>query len=103
MNIKSNIKSVLACLIVLSLVACAGTPSRQSTGDFVDDTAITTKVKAALLADVALNAFRIHVRTNQDVVHLTGVVDSEQIRQRAGEVASKIDGVRSVQNGLTVR
>jgi osmotically-inducible protein OsmY len=96
-------RRVLAAALIVLVSACSQTPTRQSTGEFLDDSVLTTKVKAALLADVAVNAFRIHVRTDNDVVHLNGVVNSEQIRLRAGEIAGKIDGVRAVQNNIVVR
>jgi len=95
-------RQVLAVVLIGFVAACASAPSRQSTGEFIDDSVITTKVKAALLADVAVNAFRIHVRTNNDVVQLNGQVNSDQIRLRAAEIAGKIEGVRSVQNNIVV-
>ncbi len=86
-----------------SLAACAQTATSESTGAYVDDAAITTKVKAAIFDDAALKVFEIHVVTNKDVVQLTGSVNSPPMVARAGDVAEKVAGVRSVQNDLVVR
>jgi hyperosmotically inducible periplasmic protein len=86
-----------------SLAACAQTATSESTGAYVDDATITTKVKAAILDDSALKVFEIHVDTDKDVVELSGFVDSSMMIARAGHVAAGIAGVRSVQNDLVVR
>jgi hyperosmotically inducible protein len=86
-----------------SLAACAQTATQESTGAFVDDASITTKVKAALLGDVGLKVFDIHVDTQHQAVLLTGVVDSKRTINHASDVASKVAGVNSVQNDLVVR
>jgi len=86
-----------------SLGACAQTATSESTGAYVDDATITTKVKAAMMDDFALKVFEIHVDTNKDVVQLSGVVDSQMTVARAGKAAASVAGVRSVQNDLVVR
>jgi osmotically-inducible protein OsmY len=86
-----------------ALVACAQTATSESTGAYIDDASITTKVKAALFDDEALKAFDIHVVTDKDVVHLNGDVGSPLMIARAGDVAAKVSGVRSVQNDLVVK
>jgi hyperosmotically inducible periplasmic protein len=86
-----------------TLAACSETPTRESTGQYVDDAAITTKVKAALVKDQALKAFQISVETYKNVVQLSGFVDSPQLMERAREVASSVEGVRSVRNNLIVK
>jgi hyperosmotically inducible protein len=86
-----------------SLAACAQTATSESTGAYVDDASITTKVKAAILDDSSLKVFEIHVDTAKDVVELSGFVDSEPMIARAGHVAAGIAGVRSVRNDLVVR
>ena len=85
------------------LAGCAQTATSESTGAYVDDASITTKVKAAILDDAALKVFEIHVDTDKDVVELSGFVDSQMMVARAGEVAAGISGVRSVRNDLVVR
>jgi hyperosmotically inducible periplasmic protein len=86
-----------------SLAGCAPTATRESTGAYVDDASITTKVKAAILADAALKVFEIHIVTDKDVVQLSGFVDSSSMIARAGQVAHGVAGVRGVRNDLVVR
>lgn len=86
-----------------SLGACAQTATHESTGAYVDDAAITTKVKAAILDDSTLKVFDIHVFTDKNVVKLSGFVDARFMVGRAGDVAGKVAGVISVQNDLVVR
>ncbi|HEY8035282.1 MAG TPA: BON domain-containing protein [Methylobacter sp.] len=74
----------------------------ESAGEYIDDSAITTKVKAALLNDPMLSASRIEVTTTQGVVKLSGTVDSEQGISRARELAGTQQGVKSVQTDLSV-
>jgi hyperosmotically inducible periplasmic protein len=78
------------------LVGCAATPEQRSTGEVIDDTAITTKVKTSLLADPLVSAFAISVETSRGVVNLTGIVNSAAERARAIQVAQDIGGVRRV-------
>ena len=103
---SSPIKTSLVILgLTLSgaLAACAPTATSESTGAYVDDATITTKVKADILADTGLKVFEIHVVTVKDVVQLTGVVDSRATINRASDVAGRVPGVRSVRNDLTVK
>lgn len=86
-----------------ALAACAQTATSESTGAYVDDAAITTKVKAAIFDDAALKVFEIHVVTYKDAVQLSGFVDSRSMISRAGDVAGKVSGVRSVENDLAVK
>ena len=82
---------VLALAVALagaSLAACSETSSRESTGQYIDDAAITTKVKAALVKDQSFDGFEISVETYKNVVQLSGFVDSPRRAERAQEVAS---------------
>jgi hyperosmotically inducible periplasmic protein len=86
------------------IAACtASTPTTDSTGQYVDDSAITTKVKTALLGDSGLKAFDISVTTSKDVVRLSGVVNSDHVRAQATDVAAGVAGVRGVVNNLAVQ
>lgn len=82
---------------------CASSRTHESAGEYVDDSVITTKVKAALLGDSSLKSFQIGVETYKNVVQLSGFVDSEQSRRRAGEVAAGVGGVARVRNDLIVK
>ena len=86
-----------------SLAACAQTATHESTGAYVDDASITTKVKAAILDDSSLKVLDIHVVTSKNVVRLSGFVDARPMINRASDVAGKVAGVTAVQNDLVVR
>ena len=101
-SIKTSIV-IVGLALVYPLAACAQTATSESTGAYVDDATITTKVKTAILGDSALKVFEIHVNTKHNVVQLTGSVDSEAMIGRATEVAGGVAGVRSVRNDLVVR
>lgn len=75
----------------------------ETTGEYMDDSAITAKVKWAILMDPDLKVLEISVATTDGVVSLTGTVDSQQSIDRAIEVARDIPKVKSVENNLTVK
>jgi len=85
---------------LLLALGCAATPERSSTGEYIDDSAITTKVKAAIFNEPSLKVFQINVETTKNVVHLSGGVVTRSEMNKAVEVARSVDGVRSVRNDL---
>jgi len=97
----------LGFLVCIGLIAvflgCASTRTQQSTGEKVDDSVITTKVKAAIFNDPSLKVFQINVETFKGEVQLSGFVDSAQSVKKAGEVARGVNGVKSVKNNLIVK
>ncbi len=78
-------------------------PAKRSVGEVIDDSVITTKAKAEILRTKELKSLQISVETRQGEVLLSGFVDNEAARMKAEEVVSKIEGVKSVKNGLEVR
>jgi osmotically-inducible protein OsmY len=86
-----------------ALSGCAPARTHESAGEYVDDSVITTKVKAALLNEPELKSFQIGVETYKGVVQLSGFVDSARAAHRAGEIASGIKGVTHVKNDLVVK
>ena len=102
---KRNI--VIHCLVLLMLIAtftaCASTPKKESTGEYVDDSVITTKVKSLLAADDFLKSFQIGVETFKGTVQLSGFVASQQAVDKASEIARSVKGVTSVKNDLVVK
>src|SRR5471030_1079471 len=82
---------------------CAATPTKESTGEFVDDATITTKVKAAFIKDEVVKSSDISVVTFKGVVQLSGFVDNSAQKYRAGEVARNVRGVVEVQNKISVK
>ena len=81
----------------------ASVDKKESAGEFIDDSVITTKVKAAILEEPLLKSLQINVKSYKGVVQLSGFVDSVEIVNRAGEVAGSIKGVKGVKNGLNVK
>ena len=94
-------------LAVLALVGLLAAPlagcSGETAGEYVDDSVISNTVRAKLLDDSDLNLFQIDVTTLQGEVQLSGFVDSEAAKERAGRVAAGVDGVKEVHNNLVVR
>jgi osmotically-inducible protein OsmY len=96
--------SILICIgLIAVFVGCASTPKKSSTGEYIDDSVITTKVKAALVEDPMTKAYQINVDTFKGDVQLSGFVDSAQAVAKAGEVARGVNGVKSVKNNLIVK
>ena len=102
-----NRNVVIHLLVLLMLIAtfaaCASTRTRESTGEYVDDSVITTKVKSLLAADDFLKSFQISVKTFQGTVQLSGFVNSQQAADKAGQIAKSVNGVKSVKNDLIVK
>jgi osmotically-inducible protein OsmY len=90
-------------MLIASLVACASTSKQSGTGEYIDDSVITTKVKSELAADDFLKSFEISVETYKGIVQLSGFVDSQKAIDKAGEIANGVKGVKSVKNNLNVK
>lgn len=104
MKIKSSTLCIVFCLLsVLLAVGCASTPTRSSTGEYVDDSVITTKVKAELTADKVVSIFQISVETYKGVVQLSGFVNTKEQADQAEVIAKKVGGVKEVKNSLIVK
>lgn len=101
MNTIKNYARLLIAVLVLA--GCAATPTQESTGEYLDDTAITTKVKATLLDDPEVGGLAINVETYKGTVQLSGFANSEHERRRAVELATSIAGVESVQNDIRLK
>jgi hyperosmotically inducible protein len=96
--------SFLATTVALMLVtACSSTPTRDSTGQYLDDATITTKVKAALLDDASLKSLEFKVDTFKGTVQLSGFVRSRQDASEAIRVAQTVGGVRDVKDDMQVK
>jgi osmotically-inducible protein OsmY len=90
-------------LFMVFALGCAATATREGTGEYVDDAAITAKVKAAILQEPSLKFLEINVETFKGVVQLSGFVSSGSNTAKAGEVARKVSGVKDVRNDLHVK
>jgi osmotically-inducible protein OsmY len=95
---------ILASLVLLAtFIGCAPTRERESTGQYIDSTVITSKVKAAIFKEPTLKTLQIKVESFKGNVQLSGFVDTEQSATRAEEVALSVKGVVSVKNDLVVK
>ena len=90
-------------LLIAFLGACAATRTQESTGEYVDDSVITTKVKSLLAADDFLKSFQIGVESFKGVVQLSGFVNSQKAVDKAVEITRSVKGVKSVKNDLIVK
>ncbi len=88
---------------LLALAACASTRTSEGTGGYIDDTVITTKVKAAVLDDPSLKSAEINVETFKGVVQLSGFVRSQADINEAVKVARSVEGVKSVTNSMKLK
>ncbi|MDB5745168.1 MAG: transporter [Massilia sp.] len=95
--------AVFTATVAFAVVGCASTPSRESAGEYVDDVAITAKVKAAFVNDPTVKATEINVETFKGDVQLSGFVAQPGDAQRAVEVARSVKGVVSVKNDIRVK
>ena len=98
---------LLACALLVGAPAifsgCAATPTKESTGEYVDDSAVTAKIKAAFVKDESVSARDIKVETFKGVVQLSGFVNTAAEKARAETIATGTDGVKSVQNKISVK
>ncbi len=103
----TNITRKLATLVGIAFVAmalgCASTAKQEGTGEYVDDTVITTKVKAAILNEPTLKSAEINVETFKGVVQLSGFVSSAAAESTAVAVTRKVEGVKSVKNDMRLK
>jgi len=90
-------------MLIATFVACASTRTRESTGEYIDDSVITTKVKSLLAADDFLKSFQISVKTYKGTVQLSGSVNSQKAIDKAVEIARSVKGVKSIKNDLIVK
>lgn len=102
---KRNFTMAGAFALMLMLIGagCTATRTDRSTGEVVDDTAVTAKVKAALTDDEVTKAREIKVQSNRGVVQLAGFVSTNEEKARATEVAKAVDGVKEVRNDIEVQ
>ncbi|MGZ4971052.1 MAG: BON domain-containing protein [Methylobacter sp.] len=90
-------------LTLLTAAGCASSPKAEGTGEYVDDSVVTTKVKAALVNDPNVSAAEVNVETFKGVVQLSGFVKTRAEMNRAIEVARGVPGVKSVKNNMTLK
>lgn len=92
-----------AAITMIFMLGCASTPTREGTGEYIDDTVITTKVKKEILEEPGLKSAEINVETFKGVVQLSGFVSSQSAIDKAVQVARAVKGVKSVTNSMRVK
>src|SRR4030065_2458075 len=101
---RHRILSILICIgLIAVFLGCASTQKREGTGEYIDDSVITTKVKAAIFSEPTLKVFQINVETFKGEVQLSGFVNSAEIVKKAGEVAGGVKGVTAVRKHVIVK
>ena len=95
--------ALIAAALVLTMAGCASTSHREGTGEYIDDTVLTTKTKAAIFKESTLKSAEINVETFKGVVQLSGFVNSQSDINRAVEVARGVEGVKSVKNDMRLK
>lgn len=90
-------------LMLASILGCASTSKKEGTGEYIDDTVITTKVKAAIINEPSLKATEINVETFKGIVQLSGFVNSQADINKAVSIAREVKGVTSVKNDMRLK
>ncbi|MBU5614688.1 BON domain-containing protein [Geomonas azotofigens] len=103
LKLQRILRLLVCAVLVTTSFGCASTRTHESPGEYVDNTVITTKVKAAILNESSLKTMQISVKTYKDEVQLSGFVDSAESVAKAGEIARRVPGVGSVKNNLLVK
>jgi osmotically-inducible protein OsmY len=102
MKLAHRFNSLFVLIMVVVLAACTP-PGRTGPGEVIDDSLITSKVKAALVADPVVKATEVQVETFKGVVQLSGFVESPEAARKAVEIARGIKGVKEVKNAMVIR
>jgi osmotically-inducible protein OsmY len=103
MNIRTTLAATAAVLALTSITGCAVTRDQQSVGAYIDDTAITTAVKARMIDNKTVDAAAISVETLNGTVMLSGFAKSSSEKAVAESLTWKVEGVRAVKNELAIR
>jgi osmotically-inducible protein OsmY len=102
-QVSKYLSAVFLAVTLVSAVGCASTSKQEGTGEYMDDSVITTKVKTAIFNEATLKSAEINVETFKGVVQLSGFVNSQADINKAVEVARGVSGVTSVKNAMRVK
>ena len=102
-NVTRKLASLAGAVLIATAFGCASTSTSEGTGEYIDDTVITTKVKAAIFEQPNLKSAEINVETFKGVVQLSGFVTSQASVNEAVMVAKNVKGVTSVKNDMRVK
>jgi len=99
-QLSKYLSAFFLAIALVSVVGCASTSKQEGTGEYIDDSVITTKVKAAIFNEPSLKSAEINVETYKGVVQLSGFVNSQADISKATEIARSVKGVTSVKNDM---
>ena len=103
LKLSALIFGISALALAGGITGCAGNRYTQSTGEHIDDKADSSRVRKALSADTQYKYDDVKVQTFKGVVQLSGFVNSRDQKNRAGDLAKKVEGIKEVQNNITVK
>jgi len=102
-QVSKIFSAIFLAATLVTVVGCASTPTKEGTGEYVDDTVITTKVKSAIFNEPTLKSAEINVETFKGAVQLSGFVSSQANIDKAVVVARSVGGVTSVKNDMRIK
>lgn len=100
MTLYKSTSTFLMALALLFSIGCASTATQESTGEYIDDSVITSQIKARLLKEPTLKSFEIKVETFKGIVQLSGFISPQINSDKAVEIARSVEGVKSVKNDM---
>lgn len=103
MTLIKRISILLLALTMTAVAGCASTSTQEGTGEYIDDTIITTKVKTAIFNEPSLKSAEINVETFKGVVQLSGFSSTQAGIGKAGAVAATVTGVKRVNNDMRLK
>ena len=103
MNLLKRLSFLFLAVMMMTALGCAGSATKESTGEYITDSWITTKVKALLVEDSLVRATEVNVETFKGVVQLSGFVSSATAMNQAVLVARGVQGVSSVKNDMRIK
>ena len=102
-HLGKYLSALFMAAMLVTIVGCASTSKQDGTGEHVDDSIITAKVKAAILNEPTLKSVEINVETFKGAVQLSGFVSSQAAINKAVDVTRHISGVKSVKNDMRIK
>ncbi len=98
-----SVYTIIAAILFMSMLGCASTSKTEGTGEYIDDSVITTKVKTAIFNEPTLKSAEINVETFKGIVQLSGFVSSQAQISKAVEVTNTVKGVKSIKNSMHIK
>lgn len=102
-QLRTYLSALVLATSLVTVVGCASTSTQEGTGEYVDDSVITTKVKAAIFNEPTLKSAEINVETFKGVVQLSGFVAAQASASKAADLARGVKGVKSVKNDIRMK